>query len=401
METSIYYIVKVKLIKQNNNQEFDFIEYETKFKNRNPIIARENAFSRYQSYLEVIFNKNNISDLEARLKFKSYFVQDNETIKLDEFESIDFTDSFGNGIGVFMKMNTPVENFDITNINYESILSKIPVSGSEVCIHGIGDISFRSNDPNSIFYHLEQEYEAYRHFGYETSSKVESVSFCDRDEWEEGYLGNGKWIDDSYNEPHESKIIKTPFDWSRFDKPYWWGNSNNDETNNHNLTSLEKVTEIINSGESNQVEFKPALLYNFSTRRPGIGIKGIIAKAISAFLNSNGGFLLIGVSDDGQIQGLEHDFKLSKEKNPKDFFFLEFDQMLEHFLSFSVKSNIIGEFVSIQDKEIFLVSVTPLKQKPVFLNGQFKKEFYIRGEASSRQLSDIEDIVNYWIERFK
>lgn len=237
--------------------------------------------------------------------------------------------------------------------------------------------------------------------GYNTSSNEESVIFCDRDEWEEGYLEDGKWIDESYIEPHESKILKTPFDWTGFNKPYWWINSNNAEAKNHSILLTEKVIEIINSGESNQVEFKPALLYNFSTKRPGIGIKGIIAKAICAFLNSNGGYLLIGVSDNGQVQGLEHDLKLSNGKNPKDFFFLEFDQMLKHFLSFYVKSNIVGEFVSIQGKEIFVVSVSPLKQKPVFLNGQFKKEFYIRGEASSRQLSDIEDIVNYWIEKFK
>lgn len=106
MEPSIYYIVKVKLIKQNKNQEFDFIEYETKFKNENPIIARENAFIRYQSYLDVIFKKDNISDLEARLKFKSFFIHNNETANFDEFESIDLKDSFGNGIGVFMKINT-------------------------------------------------------------------------------------------------------------------------------------------------------------------------------------------------------------------------------------------------------------------------------------------------------
>ena len=153
-------------------------------------------------------------------------------------------------------------------------------------------------------------------------------------------------------------------------------------------------------GENNQIEFKPTLLYNFSTERAGISIKGIIAKAICAFLNSNGGFLLIGVNDNGNVQGLDFDYKLSGNKNPKDFFQLEFDQMLEYFLSFSVKSNVVGQFYEVEGKDIYVVTVTPNKRRPIFMKGQNGKEFYVRGEASSRQLTDIEQLVNYCIDRW-
>ena len=37
--------------------------------------------------------------------------------------------------------------------------------------------------------------------------------------------------------------------------------------------------------------------------------------------------------------------------------------------------------------------------KMIFLNGKNGKEFYVRGEASSRQLTDIEQIVNYCMDR--
>jgi len=57
----------------------------------------------------------------------------------------------------------------------------------------------------------------------------------------------------------------------------------------------------------NQVEFNPALFYNFSSGEAGIGIKGIISKAICTFLNSRGGFLFNGFADKGEIQGLEFD----------------------------------------------------------------------------------------------
>src|SRR5690606_20540325 len=135
----------------------------------------------------------------------------------------------------------------------------------------------------------------------------------------------------------------------------------------------------ISRGEGNQIEFKPALLYNFSTEQAGISIKNIIAKAICAFLNSNGGFLFIGVNDNGNIQGLDFDFKLAGNENPKDFFQKEFDQMLKDFLSFSVNSNVVGQFYEVKGKIIYIVTVTPNKRRPIFLKGQKGKEFYIRG----------------------
>jgi hypothetical protein len=396
METAFYYVVRAKLIKKKINKELDFLEFETKFEDDNPIVAREKALNHYQSYIDVLLNQDDITDKEARLKLKSFLTSDKKS-KIDiGGESIDISDSFGNGIGVFMIINIPIKkqsDYDLLENNSDLFTDK------EFFIHGIGNISFQSDDPNYNINDLEQELEYYKHYGYSTNNKEVSVIFCDRDEWEEGYLGNGKWLDDSYKEPNERHIIKTPFDWTGFEEPYWWGKPDDfeKETNNQSLKTIE---ELIDLGENNQIEFKPALLYNFSSGKPGIGVKGIIAKTICAFLNSNGGFLFIGVSDSGQIQGLDYDFKLSKGKNPKDFFRLEFDQMLEHFLSFTVKSNVVGQFHTLQDKEIFVVSVSPMKRRPVFLNGQFSKEFYVRGEASTRQLTEIEDIVNYCIDRW-
>ena len=69
--------------------------------------------------------------------------------------------------------------------------------------------------------------------------------------------------------------------------------------------------------------------------------------------------LLIGVKDDGSVQGLEYDFKLSDRQNVRDFFLLEFDNMIKHFLSFSNKSNIDAQFYSLDGKEIFVVMVNP------------------------------------------
>ena len=55
------------------------------------------------------------------------------------------------------------------------------------------------------------------------------------------------------------------------------------------MFSREKLTEIIENGETSRVEFK-------SEREKNIDF----AKEIAAFANGSGGYLLVGVEDDGR-----------------------------------------------------------------------------------------------------
>lgn len=90
---------------------------------------------------------------------------------------------------------------------------------------------------------------------------------------------------------------------------------------------------------------------------------------------------------------------LEKGKDPKDYFLLEFDNMVKQFIGLSIKSNISGQFYEIEGKEIFYVTVSPNKKRLIFLKGHECKELYIRGEASTHQVKDAEEIINCWRER--
>jgi hypothetical protein len=377
---AFHYIVKAKLIRHiKGSGEIEFLQFEDKFENESPIEARNLAFRHYQNYIDVLLEakqKKYYSDKQVREELKSFIDPGTKTkIQLGENE-VEFSDVFGNGIGILLIVDIAKPD----NVYDDK-------EGEEILIHGIGNVSFLSDDPDRLIFELQREYEYYKFFNYETGNNVIEVVYCSREEWAEGYRDD---------EPARYNILETPFDWTGLEKPYWWGEPEDEEIQHVPKT----IEEIIQEGESNQVEFKPALLYNFSTGKGGIGVKGIIAKAICAFLNSNGGFLIIGVTDKGEPQGLSFDFSLSGDKNEKDFFMLEFDQMLEHFLSFSIKSNVSGQFYQLNEKDIFVVTVTPSKRRPIFSKGQNGKEFYVRGESSSRKLTDIEELVNYCIERW-
>src|SRR5574343_86298 len=139
MQTSFHYIVKAKLIRFIEGNEIDFLEFEDKFENEIPILARENAFKHYQNYIDVLLQgkgKTYISDRQAREELNS-FIDPGTTTKITIGESeVDFNDSFGNGIGVFMIIDNPKED-----VVYDDKV------GEEIFIHGIGNIGFLSDDP--------------------------------------------------------------------------------------------------------------------------------------------------------------------------------------------------------------------------------------------------------------
>jgi hypothetical protein len=57
------------------------------------------------------------------------------------------------------------------------------------------------------------------------------------------------------------------------------------------------------------------------------------------------------------------------------------------------------EFFTIDGKTICAITVEPSKELPVFVNHQDGKKFFVRAEASSQPVSDIEEIFEYWIVR--
>lgn len=68
------------------------------------------------------------------------------------------------------------------------------------------------------------------------------------------------------------------------------------------------IPNLIQRGESIVLEFKSTLRVDIKTSKPEKFIEHSVIKTLGAFLNSEGGTLLIGVEDNKNILGLELDF---------------------------------------------------------------------------------------------
>lgn len=382
MSASIHYIVKSKLIRFIKEGEINFIEINEKFENDNPIEAREKAFDFYQNNIDVLLqgkDKKYLSHEQAEEDLNP-FVDSGIMVKWNELaEGFEFPNSYGNGIGVYMVVDKPIEDYVFDD--------KI---GEEFLIHGI---SYNRNDPQAFMDSLTHEYLYYNQFNYDTKNYAIKVNFYEADA----------------NEVNEEIILKTPFDWTGYDKLY---NSIDEGITSVDQTiSVNSFKECIELGEGNQIEFKSSLVSFKKDENVGYSKHVIfkIVKAIASFLNSNGGILFIGVKDDKSILGLDSDFSLtqSESETPKDYFKKQVDYIIKNnFKPFA--TYIKGDFIEIEGKIIYAFIVEP-SSTPVFVfnntdrdDKNHKKEFYVRlTGASSIHYYDIEEIVSYCLNHWK
>ena len=73
------------------------------------------------------------------------------------------------------------------------------------------------------------------------------------------------------------------------------------------LRTHRNAEALIKQGESRTLEFKSTLRWNLKEDRKDNRMTHAALKTIAAFLNTEGGDLLIGVADDGSVVGIERD----------------------------------------------------------------------------------------------
>ena len=155
------------------------------------------------------------------------------------------------------------------------------------------------------------------------------------------------------------------------------------------------VVELIAAGESQRAEFKSTARFNLHTGQADKKMEQVIVKTVAGFLNSEGGTLLIGVADNGDVLGLDDDYS-TMSKGSRDGFELALRQRLEASLSSLTAATVNFEFDQVDNKDVCVLRVAPAG-KPVFakpLDGSSATEFWVRIGNATNQLHG-EDFVSY------
>jgi type I restriction enzyme R subunit len=152
------------------------------------------------------------------------------------------------------------------------------------------------------------------------------------------------------------------------------------------LRGHRNAAELIKRGESKTLEFKSTLRWSLKENcKDDRGVTHAALKTIAAFLNTDGGDLLIGVSDDGSVVGIEHDQLESDDK-----FMLHLAQVVRNGLGDRAGTCIDPKSQVVQDKTVCVVSCQR-SPEPVFLKWKsMEKEkagdFFVRSGPGTIRL---------------
>ena len=385
-----HYEVRFKLLAFDENNNVRNQVFTKKFDKKAPLENRSDAFKEFDEYL---------SFLETNEKLKTdgqgNFQIIQPTFIADQLDVNKRNDNLKELISVYNQYEEEISVYlvvDDLNIA-QNVINAFEYEGKFQTEYEIHKVSSYTFDPQHLIDNLEMcEIPLYEYYKIKIDDLKLTVFHFGTDYAESGEVEDGA----------KRVILQTPFVWNKLEQ--YEKRSNSNETTAYE-ESNEKIDllKVINIGESNQVEFKPSLLYNYKTQAAGIGIKYIIAKAICGFSNSNGGVLFIGVTDDGNIQGLENfDYSLFERSNERDKILLELDSLLNYFFDLSIKPFVDSSIKKVNGKDILVIIVTD-SHKPIFLKNKknkiIEKEFYIRMNASTRQIFDNEELVNYVLNK--
>ena len=173
--------------------------------------------------------------------------------------------------------------------------------------------------------------------------------------------------------------------------------------NGFQSTTAVSIDDLILEGETDELEFKSSLRWDLQLQAANKKLEEVIIKSVAAFANSQGGTLLIGVSDQGDVLGLERDYAMLGNVD-RDKFELHLRTLFNNAFgdAFVVTKVKIG-FPEVEGVEICRVDIEP-STKPLIIsladkNGQPVEKLYVRNGNSSREMP-LSEMHAYVAERF-
>lgn len=127
-----------------------------------------------------------------------------------------------------------------------------------------------------------------------------------------------------------------------------------------------------------------------------------VATAVCAMGNKDGGFVYVGVRDDGTPVGLQKDLDLQNFTDYKDSMANHMADSFKNLIKDDafVLSKLRMEFRNIGGASVCIIQVLP-SDRPLFLHSSRGKEFYVRGAAPRSERLDGQEMARYLSGRFR
>ncbi len=154
------------------------------------------------------------------------------------------------------------------------------------------------------------------------------------------------------------------------------------------------LSNVLLNGESEAVEFKSTLRTNLHTGNKDLRMELSVLKTLAGFLNTNGGMLVIGVSDDGSPVGVQADGFVNEDKMS-----LHLVNIVKSRMGVQAMTSIHAHFDDHDNSRVLVVKCRK-SPTPIFLKDGDYERFYIRTGPSTTELS-ASQTQEYIRQRFK
>lgn len=153
-----------------------------------------------------------------------------------------------------------------------------------------------------------------------------------------------------------------------------------------------ELLNLIKSGESHSVEFKETARWDVRQNQPSKIMEKVILETVAAFMNAEGGNLIIGVKDDCSITGLENDYRLfGKKENLRDTFENWLTQHLLNHFGKDIAPSFKISIPQLDGRDVCRITISPAP-RAVFVKDGNNEQFFIRTGNSKKQLSTSETV---------
>jgi predicted HTH transcriptional regulator len=137
---------------------------------------------------------------------------------------------------------------------------------------------------------------------------------------------------------------------------------------------------LLQAGEGSKIEYKSTLRVNLITGQPDHKVEHSVLKTIAAFMNSEGGQLVIGVEDTGKVLGIAADAFPNEDKMT-----LHLVNLVKTRLGAQNMMFVDSRYEAADGKKVLILSCRPAS-KPVFVQDGGFERFYVRTLASTTEL---------------
>ncbi len=152
----------------------------------------------------------------------------------------------------------------------------------------------------------------------------------------------------------------------------------------------EDVLKLVESEESAVLEFKSSARWDYVEKRTNDNLCLSIIKTVAAFLNGQGGRIIIGVRDDREILGLSPDYKgFCNERDQYRQFIV--NKVCAYIGRVECAHSVSIEFYKFGNKDICLLDIRQ-SAVPVYVREGGAENFYIRIENETGKLNTREAV---------